>query len=398
MLISSRSRNMKIKNMILKGIDVCETPGFALFGVSDSDIVLHYANVAFKQMLGDSVKDYEKRACNLFKKAINTRGFELIVGVQQGVLKEGATKIFEVPVELITDSKEKQIVEVEVTYLEEYCKEIFISVMVREKKKNIVSLKREKRRRNMKFDIRPGQVCLYLQPKFNIRPREVIGAEALTRCVGDDGSVIMPSDFIPYMEEQGSIAKLDFYIYESLLIFMKECKEQGFNMLPVSVNFSRANIQSEDFVKRVCELSDKYEIDRSLIEIEITESTLSGNEGKLLNDMKKLQRAGFKIDMDDFGTGYSSLNMLLTAPVDTVKVDKSFIDDIVESERNRKYVNHIADLIKIAEKDIIFEGVETECQAEILREYGYGKAQGFLFGKAVPADEFANKYLLKRAT
>ena len=145
----------------------------------------------------------------------------------------------------------------------------------------------------------------------------------------------------------------------------------------------------------MCALAEQYDIEPGLIEIEITESSISENNQKMLDDMAKLQKNGFKVDIDDFGTGYSSLSMLLNAPVDTVKIDKSFLKNIDNSEKERRYIDHLAHLINAAEKEIVFEGVETEHQARILAECGYTMAQGFLFGRPIPAEEFDRTYMVQ---
>ena len=109
--------------------------------------------------------------------------------------------------------------------------------------------------------------------------------------------------------------------------------------------------------------------------------------------MRKLREQGFKVDIDDFGTGYSSLSVLIDAPVDIVKVDKVFIDNIDSNERSREYINQICNLIRSTRKEIIFEGVETEQQAQILARSGHTMAQGWLFDKAIPVGDFESKYL-----
>lgn len=243
--------------------------------------------------------------------------------------------------------------------------------------------------------IEKEQIELFLQPKFSLMTRRIIGAEALVRWRNDDGSLRSPAEFIPVLEKVGYIVEMDFYIYEQLLIHMQKWRREGKLLVPVSVNFSRRHVQHEDFVKRVCALAEQYDIEPGLIEIEITESSISENNQKMLDDMAKLQKNGFKVDIDDFGTGYSSLSMLLNAPVDTVKIDKSFLKNIDNSEKERRYIDHLAHLINAAEKEIVFEGVETEHQARILAECGYTMAQGFLFGRPIPAEEFDRTYMVQ---
>lgn len=238
------------------------------------------------------------------------------------------------------------------------------------------------------------EIELFLQPKFSLETRRVIGAEALVRWRNPDGTYNMPMDFIPVLEKAGYIIDLDFYVFELVLKNLKKWKMEGKQVFPISVNFSRVHTQSEDFVRRIIRLTDYYDIERRLIEIEITESTLSDNNNRMQADMAMLQKAGFHVDIDDFGTGYSSLNMLLRAPVDTVKMDKSFLVDVAESEKQREYLNCIAKLVKVADKEIIFEGVETEQQAKVIADYGYTQVQGFLFGKPIPVEQFELTYMI----
>lgn len=241
--------------------------------------------------------------------------------------------------------------------------------------------------------ITSGAIELFLQPKFDLVTREVIGAEALTRWRNPDGSYKLPYEFIDVLEDVGYIIQLDMYIYEKVLQCLTSWKEQGRKLVPISVNFSRKHNSSSDFVNRVSSLADMYGVDTSLIELEITEGCFTKDVKNLFSNMRKLRERGFKIDIDDFGTGYSSLSVLIEAPVDIVKVDKVFIDDISNSERSRDYVKHISSLIKSTRKEIIFEGVETEEQAQILAESGHTMAQGWLFDKAIPAEDFTYKYL-----
>lgn len=243
--------------------------------------------------------------------------------------------------------------------------------------------------------IRSHEVELFLQPKFSLMTRQIIGAEALARWRQKDGTLKTPVEFIPVLEKVGYIVELDFYMYEEVLKNMRRWGDEGKLLVPVSVNFSRRHIQNDDFVRQICALAQKYNIEPGLIEIEITESSITGNNQKMLEDLSRLQEQGFKVDIDDFGTGYSSLNMLLNAPVDTVKVDKSFLRNIDKSEKERRYIDQLAHLINAAEKEIIFEGVETEYQARILTECGYTMAQGYLFGKPMPAEEFDKTYMVQ---
>lgn len=241
--------------------------------------------------------------------------------------------------------------------------------------------------------IKTGAIELFLQPKFDLETREIIGAEALTRWRNPDGTYKMPYEFIDVLENVGYITQLDLYIYEQSLKCLARWKEEGKKLVPVSINFSRKHNNNPDFVDNISRLAEKYGVDKSLIEIEVTESCFTQDVKNLFLNMRRLREQGFKVDIDDFGMGYSSLSVLMDAPVDIVKVDKVFIDNIEANERSREYINRICSLIKTTQKDIIFEGVETEQQAKILCDSGHRMAQGWLFDKAISVAEFDRKYL-----
>lgn len=237
-----------------------------------------------------------------------------------------------------------------------------------------------------------GEFRLYLQPKFRLDTKEVIGAEALSRWITDDGIVHMPDEFIPTFEKQGQIVQVDFYIYEQVLMAMARWKKSGKKLIPVSVNFSRIHVNHDNFVDELSKLASFHGIPTNLLEIEITESAISSNDDAMISKLTELRSRGFVVNMDDFGTGLSSLNMLLNAPVDVVKVDKSFLNASI-SQKNRKYIEYLGGLITAADKEIIFEGVENEEQAKFLMDCGYTKAQGFLFDTPMEASEFEKKYI-----
>lgn len=232
-----------------------------------------------------------------------------------------------------------------------------------------------------------GDVEAYLQPKFSMRTGEVIGAEALVRWHNADGSLKYPDQFIPVLEEVGYIVNVDFCVLRQVLECLSRWRQEGRKLIPISVNFSRVHFRDQHFCDRVIGMLREYEMEPEYIEIEVTESCISGNKASMLQQMAELREHGLKIAMDDFGIGYSSLGMLIDANVDIVKVDKSFIDHY-ETDQEQQYINRIGQLVRAAGKDIIFEGVETQQQIDFLRDYGYEKAQGYVFSKPVPIAEF----------
>ena len=237
------------------------------------------------------------------------------------------------------------------------------------------------------------KIEMFLQPKFHLETRTIIGAEALARWRNDNGTYKMPFEFIPVLEKVGYIDELDFFIYEEVLKTLEKWGRDGKRLLPVSVNFSQHHISQPKFVESIIETANKYDVNKKYVEIEITESCFSGDIQTLFTVMERLRTEGFMVSIDDFGIGYSTLSVLMKAPVDIVKIDKSFIDNIEQNKKERDFVTTMCSLINTAKKDIIFEGVETDAQAAILCQSGYTKAQGWLFDRAMPLSDFEKKYM-----
>lgn len=243
--------------------------------------------------------------------------------------------------------------------------------------------------------IEDGEIEAFLQPKFSFSRMEIIGAEALARWRNPDGSYKQPHLFIPVLENVGYIVDLDFEIFRQVLSLIRSWINHGVEPLPVSVNFSRIHNNYPDFVEKVEQITKEYGVDPKYIEIEVTESIIAKDPETVINNMRQFAKFGFKIDMDDFGTGYSSLSFLRDAPVDTVKIDKTFVDQVLESPKDKEYVRKLCKLIESTGKDVLFEGVEKIEQAEFFKSCGFDMAQGWLFDKAIPIVDFNQKYMYK---
>lgn len=235
---------------------------------------------------------------------------------------------------------------------------------------------------------------VYLQPKFNLNTGEVYGAEALSRWRKPDGKIYTPAKYIDVLEKIGYITELDFYMYEEVLRNMTKWRQQHRREIVVSINFSGRHFDGDakDFLNRITMITNKYSIEPRFIEIEITEGVIAKNYEGLLKCMNKLRERGFRVAIDDFGTGYSSLFILTDLPADVVKVDKSFLDKEF-NQRNVGMIRAMGDMVSIAEKDIIFEGIETEAQRETLVGCGFKYGQGYLCNKPVSVGKFEKLYL-----
>ncbi len=240
--------------------------------------------------------------------------------------------------------------------------------------------------------IADGDIIAYLQPKVSLSNGKVIGAEALVRWKKKDGTLVFPGDFIPTLEKVGYIVDVDFCVYEHALKTLVDWKNKGYDLIPVSVNFSRQHLKNSGFEEKIKELAEQYGVSPEYIEIEVTESMFASDVMAAIQSLSKLREFGFKIDIDDFGTGYSSLHTLVETPADIVKIDKCFVDR-TDTEEGRNYTKKIAEIAVASNKAPVFEGVETNDQADFLRENGYDVVQGYLFSKPIPVAEFENKYM-----
>ena len=228
----------------------------------------------------------------------------------------------------------------------------------------------------------------YLQPKYGLRSRNIEGAEALIRWNSKDFGFISPGDFIPIAEKNGFVVELDFFILEEVCRTMRRWIDDGKKPVVISVNQSRLHLNYDDYIWRLREIVDKYDIPYEYIELELTESVFAENAEKLLKVMHKLHEIGFKLSLDDFGSGYSSLNMLKDMPVDVVKIDKEFFSDTMNSQKGRAVITTVVDLAKNLDMDVISEGVETREQVEFLTEIHCAMVQGYYFAKPLPISEF----------
>ncbi len=228
----------------------------------------------------------------------------------------------------------------------------------------------------------------FLQAKYGLRSRNIEGAEALIRWNSKDFGFISPGDFIPIAEKNGFVVELDFFILEEVCRTMRRWIDNDKKPIVVSVNQSRLHLNYDDYIWRLREIVDKYNIPYEYIELELTESVFTENSEKLLKIMHKLHEIGFKLSLDDFGSGYSSLNMLKDMPVDVVKIDKEFFSDTMNTQKGRAVISTVVDLAKNLDMDVISEGVETREQVEFLTEIHCAMVQGYYFAKPLPISEF----------
>ncbi len=239
--------------------------------------------------------------------------------------------------------------------------------------------------------IRDDEFTFYIQPKVNMHDGRVVGGEALARWIHKDKGLVSPGAFIPALEQNGFISRIDQIIWDHVCSWQKDRIMSGEKVLPISVNISRADIFMMDVTGYLNGLIDKYEISKDLLELEITESAYVENDSTVSDEIKKLREAGFKILMDDFGSGYSSLNSLKDLDIDILKIDMKFLKmDFSNMNKGVSIIESIVNMARAMQIPTIVEGVEEQDQVNYLTGMGCQYAQGFFFYKPMPKDEFAS--------
>lgn len=247
-------------------------------------------------------------------------------------------------------------------------------------------------RKLLPLAIENGEFKVYYQPKSDIQSEEIIGAEALCRWE-HEGTVIMPSDFIPILEQSSDICKLDFYMLEHVCQDIRRRLDGNKPVVRVSVNFSRKNMMDADLSEHIIDIVDKYRVPHDLIEIELTESTTDVEFKEIKRVVSELQQEGISASVDDFGLGQSSLNLIREIPWNVLKIDRSLIPIDADNPHSTRSVmfKYIVAMAKELGLECIAEGVETEKQVNMLRDNSCSLAQGYYFGKPLPTEEFEAK-------
>ncbi|MCI9314107.1 MAG: GGDEF domain-containing protein [Lachnospiraceae bacterium] len=231
---------------------------------------------------------------------------------------------------------------------------------------------------------------MYYQPQFRTMDRALRGVEALIRWKDDNGKMISPAVFIPIAEKNGAIVPIGAWVIEESLKAFAAWKRKYHYPMIMSLNISAIQYRQPDFIDKVLQLMDKYEISPEEIELEITESILIDDFTEITEKLVVLRDIGVKISLDDFGTGYSSLSYLKGLPIDTLKIDKSFIDTVITDENTRIITESIIYMVKKLGFETIAEGVETEEQFRYLNEIDCDNIQGYFLGKPMPSDKIEN--------
>ncbi len=249
--------------------------------------------------------------------------------------------------------------------------------------------------RDMAGALAEGQFSINIQPIFNIETGEDFSGEVLVRWYHPLKEYIPPTRFIPIFEKNGFVARVDRFVWDEACKLLSYEKEHFGRVIPVSVNLSRLNFYDEHLVEYILGLIKQYDLEPWMLKLEITESAYTDNMHLLIDTVARFQKEGFKILMDDFGSGYSSLNMLRNMPVDILKLDMRFLEDIQTDPRARAIVKNVVNLARDIEMEVIIEGVETQEQLDFLKSIGCKNIQGFLFAYPMTKEDYLDRFVNK---
>ncbi len=238
----------------------------------------------------------------------------------------------------------------------------------------------------LKEAIQSNELYLVYQPKYDIKTKQILGVEALLRWESKTLGFISPVEFIPLAEETGMINAIGHWAIDEACNQLAEWHKQGFEDISVAVNLSARQLKA-DIISTIEVALAVSGLPAGALELELTESMIMGNPKDSVEVLSQLKALGLTIAIDDFGTGYSSLSYLKRFPIDTLKVDREFVRDIIEDPDDAAITSAIITLAHSLELNVVAEGVETQEQLDFLQSEGCDQVQGFLLSKPLPADE-----------
>lgn len=248
--------------------------------------------------------------------------------------------------------------------------------------------------RDLRKAIANGHLKVCYQPQVNSETEEIVGFEALIRWEHQENGLVFPDEFIPIAEETGLILDIGSFVLDTACKDLANWRDAGIGNIRVSINCSAIQVQQDDFIENIVDTLQQYSLPGECLEVEITENIIMNDMSQVIQKLRKLTTLGVKIAIDDFGTGYSSLSYLQHFPVNTLKIDKSFVASINVNKGGTSIVNAIVAMAQGLNLNLIAEGVETDPQLDYLKKLGCAEIQGWLFGKA--ESEAVTRKMLER--
>tara|TARA_R110002096_G_scaffold154_22_gene930 strand:- start:15991 stop:18441 length:2451 start_codon:yes stop_codon:yes gene_type:complete len=253
---------------------------------------------------------------------------------------------------------------------------------------NEASVERLMTKSKLKRAFERDELLVHYQPKYNLETGEVFGAEALVRWELPERGLVLPADFIPIAEETNLIIEIGEWVLDKVCEDFRLWQLSVSSPGRVSVNLSLKQLRQKNFINRISSILRSHEVSPTSLELEITETTLMENPERTIKMLDQLYALGLHLAIDDFGTGYSSLSALQQFPISTLKIDKSFVRDVVSSPDDATIVDTIIQMGKNMNMDVVAEGVESEDQLVFLQKLGCNYVQGLLFGDPMSSDNY----------
>ena len=229
---------------------------------------------------------------------------------------------------------------------------------------------------------------LYYQPKIDLNTGRLTGMEALIRWVKPDGTIIPPGNFIPIAESSMLITKISRFVLYNACRQNKEWQDKGYPPITVSINLTAVDFYQTNVTENLKRALEETGMEPQWLDVELTESLALKDIDHAVAQMNEIKSLGIKLSMDDFGTGYSSLSYIQILPITLLKLDRSFVMYLEDDTISREIVSAVIRIAKSKKIETIAEGIETPGQVDILKQSGCDRAQGFFFGKPMPADKF----------
>ena len=343
----------------------------------ENSLVAHFSNDNFVILTEN--KNIKEKILELCKK-ISEFNYDIKLGLKVGAYKPQNKD--ELPL-VACDYARYACYSIKKNYNITYCEYDEAMALSFQKKQYIIN--------NFDQAIENEHIKVFYQPVVDAKTGNVCGLEALSRWDDPTYGFLPPGDFIETLEEYHQIHRLDMFVVDRVCRDIDAAKKAGRKVLPISLNFSRLDFDSLNLAKEVGDCLEKYNIDKTAIHIEVTESTLSEDDEKLKEELKSFRSQGYALWLDDFGSGYSGLNVLKEYDFDLIKIDMKFLSNFNGNKKARQILKNVINLAKDLGMQTLTEGVETQEAYEFLRENGCEKLQGYLFGKPMSKQDFLSK-------
>lgn len=256
------------------------------------------------------------------------------------------------------------------------------------KEMNIDILERLELENGLRNALIKDEFIVFYQPQVNLNSCQITGMEALIRWQHPQRGMVAPMEFIPLAEETGLIVSIGRLVLYKACMDNKKWQESGYPPMRVSVNLSARQFDEDDIVEMIESVLKETGLEPKWLELEITETIAMKDFERTINILDRLNKMGIKVSLDDFGTGYSSLNYLKRLPIDTLKIDKTFLENLQRDSNEEIITTSVIDLARKMKLSIIAEGVENITQLNFLRKHECNKAQGYLFSRPLPREDF----------